>query len=64
MITQKRQKDYLKYKFYQKGLPKEFLKRKQKQQSYLNQSTIERSLLIHGQINLIKFVESNKFDKL
>ena len=32
--------------------------------SYLNQSTIERSPLIHGQINLIKFVESNKFDKV
>ena len=31
--------------------------------SYLNQSTIERSPLIHGQINFIKFVESNKFDK-
>ena len=30
----------------------------------LNQSTIERSLLIHGQINLIKSVESNKFDKV
>ena len=29
--------------------------------SYLNQS---RSPLIHGQINLIKFVESNKFDKV
>ena len=29
--------------------------------SYLNQS---RSQLIHGQINLIKFVESNKFDKV
>ena len=32
--------------------------------SYLNQSTIERSPLIHSQINLIKFVESNKFDKV
>ena len=29
--------------------------------SYLNQSTIERSPLIHGQINFMKFVESNKF---
>ena len=29
--------------------------------SDLNQS---RSPLIHGQINLIKFVESNKFDKV
>ena len=32
--------------------------------SYLNQSTIERSPLIHGQINLIKFVKSNQFDKV
>ena len=29
--------------------------------SYLNQS---RSPLIHGQINLIKVVESNQFDKV
>ena len=33
-------------------------------ESYLNQSTIERSLLIHCQINLVKFVESNKFGKV
>ena len=31
---------------------------------FLNQSTIERLPLIHGQINLIKFVESNKFDNV
>ena len=29
--------------------------------SYLSQSRLP---LIHGQINLIKFVESNKFDKV
>ena len=48
-------------------LTKTFTKRvfkKTKVTHYLNQSTVERSLLIHGQINLIKFVESNKFDKV
>ena len=48
-------------------LTKTFTKRvfkKMKVTHYLNQSTVERSLLIHGQINLIKFVESNKFDKV
>ena len=45
-------------------LPKESL-RKRKRHSYLNQATIKRSSLIsHGQVNLIKFVESNKFDKV
>ena len=45
-------------------LPKESL-RKRKQHSYLTQATIKRSSLIsHGQVNLIKFVESNKFDKV
>ena len=38
--------------------------KKTKVTQFLNQSTIERSPLIHGQINLIKFVESNKFDKV
>ena len=48
-------------------LTKTFTKRVFKEMKvthYLNQSTVERSLLIHGQINLIKFVESNKFDKV
>ena len=38
--------------------------RKQKKNTQLNQSTIQRSPLIHGQINLNKFVESNKFDNV
>ena len=37
---------------------------KTKVNSYLNQSSIERSPLIHGQINLIKFFESNKLAKV
>ena len=47
-------------------LAKRFIKRvsENKNNSYLNQSTVERLLLIDGQINLIKFVESNKFDKV
>ena len=32
--------------------------------SYLNQSTFEKSPLIHGQINLIKFVKLKKFDNV
>ena len=32
--------------------------------SYLNQSTIERSPLIYSQINLIKCIKSNEFDKV
>ena len=31
-------------------------------ESYLNQSTNQLTPLLRGQINLIKFVESNKFD--
>ena len=38
---------------------KVFKKKKVKQQ---NGSTIERSLLVHGQINFIKFVELNNYD--
>ena len=42
--------------FFQESLRKDL--------SYLNQSTIERLLLMHGQINLNKFVELGKFDKV
>ena len=41
-----------------------YLPQRRGSESYLNQSTIERWPLIHSQINLIKFVESNKFDKV
>ena len=39
-------------------------KKENESNSYLNQSTIEILSPIHSQINLIKFVESNKFDKV
>ena len=40
-----------------KSLPKDSLRKRK-------QTAIERSPLIHCQINLIKFVASNKFDKV
>ena len=48
-------KDFTSYKIKWKSL------RKTKQHSQLNQSTNQLLPLIVGQINLIKFVESNKF---
>ena len=46
------------------GVNFNYLPQRRGSESYLNQSTIERWPLIHSQINLIKFVESNKFDKV
>ena len=39
------------------------LPQRRRSESYLNQGTIEGWWLIHGQINLIKFVESKKLIK-
>ena len=47
-----------------KRFTKRIFKKKTKVTQLFKPITIERSLLIHGQINLIKFVESNKFDKV
>ena len=41
-----------------------YLPQRRGSESFLNQSTIERWPLIHGHINLIKFVESKKIDKV
>ena len=51
-------KDFTSYKIRYKPL------RKRKQHSWLNQSTNQLLQLIHSQINLIKFVQSNKFDNV
>ena len=47
-----------------KRFTKRIFKKENENNSSLNQSTIEILPPIHSQINLIKFVESNKFDKV
>ena len=53
----KKTKGWLINKFEQKILPK-----KKKVMSQLNQSTIEESMLMHSQVNLMKFVESWRYN--
>ena len=47
-----------------RGINFNYLPRRRGSESFSNQSTIERWPLIHGQINLIKFVESKKIGKV
>ena len=62
---QKRQKDWLKYKFFKKSShPAKSDINLSEKVTVLNQSTIERLSLIYQKVNSMKCVESNKFDNV